>query len=1157
MTKKIELPTPVAAILRVVLCLCLTAGAWVLFAQADRATIEGIVTDASGAAVTEASVVITRIETNDQLTLKTNEAGRYFAANLPVGAYRVRVEKTGFRAALVDNLILQTQMSVRADVKLEVGATSDHVDVTAEAPMLDASTATVTAQLTTKQIQDLPMITVGRKRDITSYLAFLPGVTTASTWGARVNGSNPGNSEVFLDGAPASQGNVRGGIQENGPAVEQVGEFSVVTNSFNAEYGRTGSWFTNITIRSGTNQVHGSVFDYFDNDALNARSFFQSIRSTVRHNEGGFTLGAPVYIPKIYNGRNKTFFFFGQQLVYYTNTNSGSLLTVPRADFRAGDFSQLLDSSNNVIPIYDPATTQPDGSGGFTRTQFPGNQIPASRISPVSQKMLALLPQADLASQQLNNFRNRTGSGTYRNYVSTFKIDHSFSDRHKISLTFSDQYNPRVIANRGYGADNPLEGSQAPKYIHDRTGRINYDWIARPNILSHLTIGVDRYNNQTQQLTQGQGWDSKLGLQGVLFDQGAFPVVNFSGGTASPNGFGGPDFSTNANGRITITETVAWTKGRHSIKFGGSFWPEYANAREGFQSSGAFSFSNLMTSLPNSSRYTSLGNSFASFLLGELSSASVAEPYARGERVRSYALFVQDEWRITDRLTLSYGLRWEGNGAPFEPNGTASGFAPWIANPVAGGRPGALLFAGDGTGRSGSRSLSEGWYRGYGPRLGIAYQATPKTVIRASGGIYYAPGFRTRLIAYGFSNGNSISSSTGYTPVYNWTMASYPSNFPRAPFINPSFQNGQAVSSILPDTSRMPQILTWTFSIQRELAKNLSFEATYVGSHSTHLILGGSLSNMNTLNPSYLSLGSLLFQDVASSAAASAGYTAPYSAFTSQPAHTVGQSLRLYPQYLNVSEEWGPRGIARFNSLQLKTTKRYSNGLTLLAFFTWSKNMTNSDTGPIDLGPGEGLIQNPTNRASEVSVSTDGPPAVFVASGTYELPFGPGKKFAANGKALGRFIGGWQVTAYVRYASGSALAITGGNGISALGYPNIRGNYVGGSPYATTNPRDFDPARDVYLNSAAFATPSTYALGNTARVLDWLRGPTAKSESVSIAKRIPILEHVRGVLRADITNPFNFVRWGNPNTSITSSNFGKITSASGGRAIQLNATVEF
>jgi hypothetical protein len=1127
-----------------------------LLGQADRATIEGIVSDASGASVGGARVRIVRVETNDEMVLQTNETGRYFAPNLPQGTYRVTVEREGFRSAQLDKIILQSQMSSRADFRLEVGALAERIEVSSEAPMLDASTATVTTQLTTKQVVDLPLITTGRKRDITSYLQYLPGVTTASTWGARVNGSNPGNSEVFLDGAPASQGNVRGGVQENGPAVEHVGEFSVVTNSFNAEYGRTGSWFTNVTIRSGTNQFHGSAFDYLANTRLNARSFFQRTRTIVQQNEGGFTLGAPVYLPKIYNGRNKTFFFFGQQLVYWNQTASGALFTVARDDFRGGDFSNLLGGSGTVIPVFDPDSTRTDGKGGFIRDQFAGNRIPASRFSPASRKILELMPPADLPSLPVNNFYNRTGGGRYRNYVSTLKVDHSFSDKHKIAVTYSDQYNPRVIAGQGWGVNSPLEGSQSPKYIHDRTGRLNYDYIVRGNLLNHLTVGVDRYNNQTRQVSQFQGWNQKLGIQGVVWDQGAFPVVNFSGGTASPRGLGGPDFSTNANGRITVTDTMVWTRGRHSVKFGGSYWPEYANAREGYQSSGAFSFSNLMTSQPGVSQYTSWGNSFASFLLGGLSSASISEPYARGGRFRSGGLFAQDEWRATANFTLSYGLRWEGNAAPYEPNGTTSGFDPAIPNPKAEGRPGALLYAGSGQGRSGSKTLTDGWFKGFGPRLGLAYQATPKTVIRASVGIYYAPGFRTRLIAYGFNNGYSVSSPTGYDPTYNWS-GSFPQNFPRAPFVDPGFQNDQNVSSILPGTSRMPQILTWTFSVQRALARNLALEATYIGSHSTHLILGGSSSNMNVLDASYLSLGNLLFQDINSTAAKNANIPPPYASFSTQRNRTVMQALRPYPQYLNVNEEWGPRGIARFNSLQLKTTKRYSSGLTLLAFYTWSKNMTNVEGGPIDLGPGDGAVQYPRNRAGEVSISTDGPPHVFVASGTYELPFGPGKTFLPGNGVLGRVVGGWQVTAYCRYASGLGLAIGSGNPLSALGYPNIRANYVGGSPHLTTNPRAFDPARDTYLNPAAFAAPSTFQFGNTARVLDWARGFSQKSESLSLAKRIPITERVRAVLRADAQNPFNFVRWSNPGANITSSTFGKVTGAAGGRSIQLNAAVEF
>ena len=262
---------------------------------------------------------------------------------------------------------------------------------------------------------------------------------------------------------------------------------------------------------------------------------------------------------------------------------------------------------------------------------------------------------------------------------------------------------------------------------------------------------------------------------------------------------------------------------------------------------------------------------------------------------------------------------------------------------------------------------------------------------------------------------------------------------------------------------------------------------------------------MNVLDPQFLSLGNLLFQDVTSAQAASMGIGAPYPNFLSQRNRTVGQALRTYPQYLNVQEEWGPGGIARFNSLQLKATKRYSSGFTLLAFYNWSKNMTNVEGGPIDFSPSDGAIQNPRDRAAEVSVSTAGSPHVFVASGSYELPFGPGRRFS-TGPGWGRLVGGWDIAFFVRYAGGSPLTITSGNPLSSFGFPSIRANYVGGQIFDSTNPRDFDPATDRYLRSAAFAAPSTFSLGNTARVLDWVRGFTQKSESITVIKSIPINE---------------------------------------------------
>lgn len=1128
----------------------------VALAQADRATIEGFVTDTAAAAVPQAHVLISRIETGDEILVTTNEQGRYFLPNLPAGNYRVTVEKEGFQLAEYEGLRVQSQATVRADFTLQVRSVSTHLVVYSDSSLLEHSAPTTGAQLTTRQIRDAPLITVGRKRDITGYLQLLPGSGNASTWSARVNGSSPGNSEVFLDGAPASQGNARGSIQENGPGVEQVGEFAIVTNPISAEYGRTGSWFTNVTVRSGTNDAHGSVFDYANNDALNARSFFQAVRTRVRQHEGGVTFTGPVTIPRLYNGSSRTFFFFGEQLVNWNQTGTGTLVTAPRADFRKGDFSALVNDAGAAIPVFDPASTRADGKGGVTRDPFPGNRLPAQRISAVAGRILDLLPRPDLPALEAANFFNRTGGGRYRNAVSTIKVNHSFSPMHKLAVTYSDQYNPRVIAGQGWGTSSPLEGSQSPKVIHDRTGRINYDAIVRADLLNHLTLGVDRYRNQTQQLSQFEGWNQRLGINGVTGDQGAFPVISFTGGVAAPRGLGGPDFSMNASGRITLGDTLTWIKGRHSLKLGGNFWPEYANAREGYASSGSFTFSNLTTSLPGAAQYTSWGGSFASFLLGEVSSASVAEPYTRGARFRSGGAFAQDEWRATANLTLSLGLRWEGNAAPYEPNGNASGFSPSVANPAAAGRSGALLFAGGGAGRSGSLALADGWYKGIGPRLGVAYAVTPKTVLKSSFSVYFAPGFRTRLIAYGFNNAFSVSSATGYDSAYNWSQ-SFPERPRRAPFIDPSYQNDQAVSSILPGTSRMPQIVAWTAGIQRALATNLAVEATYLGSHSTHLILGAAQSNMNTLDAAYLGLGSLLFQDISSPAARAAAIPIPYAGFVSQKNHTVGQALRPYPQYLDVTEEWGPRGIARYHSLQLKLTKRYANGLTLLAFYTWSKNMTNVEGGPIDLGPSDGAIQYPRNRAAEVSISADGPPHVFAASGTYELPFGAGKRFLGRGGVAGRAFGDWRVTLFCRYTDGLPLAITSGNALAALGYPAVRANYVAGSVYPADGTRGFDPAHDSYLNAAAFAAPAPFALGNTARVLDWVRGFGQRSEAVSLVKTLLLRERLRALLRADVQNPFNFVRWNNPSTNITTSLFGRVTGAAAGRSVQTGLALEF
>ncbi len=549
-----------------------------------------------------------------------------------------------------------------------------------------------------------------------------------------------------------------------------------------------------------------------------------------------------------------------------------------------------------------------------------------------------------------------------------------------------------------------------------------------------------------------------------------------------------------------------------------------------------------MTSQPDSPNLTSWGSSFASFLLGDLQNANTTLPYTTGYRFRHYSLFAQDDFRIKPNLTLSYGLRWDVAQAPFEVNSEVSSFSPAVLNPV--GIPGALVFGGSGPGRTGNQFVKT-WMKGFGPRLGVAYSVTPKTVIRTSAGIYYSDATDTGGYTAGFSASPSFSSADNYTPVYNWGTSGFPQNYSLPPQLRPDFQNGQSITWLLPAGTRLPQILSWTFAIQRELMRNLALDVSYIGSHSTHLAAG---SSFNFVNDSYLSLGNLLLQPAGSAAAAAANVPLPFSTFPNLSVHTVAQALMPYPQYTSVGtgSENDPVGSARFNSLQVKLNKRYSNGLTLLTFFTWMKNMSTLE--PDQYTPVRPIVY-----------SGDSPPFTFVFNWSYELPFGSGKKFLNSGNSiLKKLAGGWNIAGYVRYSSGDALSFAVANNLSVLGYAAKFADYVPGAPiFGTTDPRDFDPAVSRYLAPGAFVVPPPYQFGNIAPVLDWVRGFWQKAESISLGKSFPIKERLRAQFRIDVNNPFNFVRWGDPNTSITSANYGQVTSAADPRKIQLYLAIRF
>ena len=1140
------------ACLRMAICL-LTLAATVfmcsLSAQTGRGTITGTVLDESGGAVPAAKIQVVGTETNVAYDAETNEQGLYVVPNLPRGTYKVTATKEGFAALIRQPVIVDAETQRRVDFDIRPGQVVESITVAAESPILDVSTTGNSTGITDDFIHEIPQTLNTERRVITQYLLLVPGLVGGvnssvndTSWTASMNGLPVGQTEVFVDGARATeQKQNRGAFEETSPTVEAVGEITVVANAFNAEYGGFGAWFTQVTIKSGNNQFHGSVYDHLQNSDLNARTFFQAAVTPLRQNEGGGTFGGPVYIPKVYDGKNKTFFFFNQGIFIAHQGAAGSLVTIPTTGFKQGDFTGLVNAAGAQIPIYDPTTTTPSGTS-FVRTAFPGNVIPQSRITPQAALLVAMLPTPPLPGI-VNNAYSAKPVNNYRFfdiYNTTFKLDHSFSNQNKISITYNYGNRLRDMELQGYDAPVPIEGHMIQR-VTTHSGRINHDYIFTPHVVNHFTGAYDRYNNFNAGKDVGGNWNAKMGITGIPDNQvNGFPSMTFSGGTASPLGIGYGGKVHWAEQHFTFNDTLTWMKGQHEFKLGAFYGTDNQNTYNQMGDAGSFGFSNVQTSAPLN---TSYGNSFASFLLGAPNSASAVFAVTVGMRNKRYAAFAQDSWRITQALTLSYGLRYDYVPPDYEVNNHLTTFNPTLPNPAAGGILGALSYA---SGSSGlAHKFVQPWKKGWAPRLGLAYMINRKTVVRASGGIYMAQPSQSGSSNAGFGQTASFSSPDGFSPAYYWTSP-FPSNYVRPPQTsNPSFLNGQSATWLCPNGNRMPQTISWTVGIQRQVLHDLAVDVAYIGSRLTHL---AGFANQNVVPMQYIALGSVLAQQVGSAAATAAGITAPFPTFLSQSTHTVAQALRPYPQYtgVNFGQASNPSANSDFHSLQIKVTKRFSHGLQVQSFFEWEKNLMHQPVNPL------------ANRFTGTTLSSSDIPDTLQISATYELPFGQGKAFLNSKSAFSNYVvGGWQVTTSLRYLSGFPLTIAGSGSLGGLGYTQ-EANYVGGNPFLITNPRDFDPVTSKYLNAAAFSNPSAYAFGNLAPTLGWLRSFTQKSEAVSMSKTFRLKEKGSFEFGLDAMNPFNFHRWGNPNTSLTSSQFGMVTSTQGlARTIQINAKLAF
>jgi hypothetical protein len=1116
-------------------------------AFAQVAQVAGRVSDPAGSAVPEARIALTNVDTGVTLEATSNEQGYYNMPSLTPGNYRVNVQKEGFKTIVRSGMQLLANDKARLDFALELGTLSESVSVTADVGLLQVESADLGKSITTYEYNRLPLIQVGRMRQPANFLFLTPGVqgaldlngveNTSATNQIQVHGGLKQNTEVLLDGLSGGQSRTIGSMNEMSPPVDAVREFKVQSSQVSAEYGHSGAALVNFTIKSGTNELHGSGFEYLRNDKLDSRNWLAPTRVLTRQNEFGVTTGGPIVLPKIYNGKDKSFFFFAYSGSRKRGLDNIQLIRIPTPSFIKGDFSGLADSKGNLMPIYDPRTTRSDGIGGFVRDPFAGNRIPADRIDPVSAKAAALIPPPNVSSGSSLNYQGWIGEEQLDPDVVTAKVDHMVSARQKLFVTFNWNRIPRL--NHRVPLAEPINDATVQN-ITSRVVRLNHDFFVRPNLLNTLSLGYNRFRNPNGTPTVDGDWAAKLGLLGVPGQM--FPSFSFTNGYST---LGNTGYSDQIDQTYFLRDAATWSHGGHVTKFGAEIrWNQW-NDKAVSNSTGSYSFSSLGTGMPGVS---TSGDGFASFLLGEVNSGSLSYPSSSGTRKSYWGLFVQDDWKITSTLTLNLGLRFEFEPVPYEAADRQTIVDLNAPNPAAGNLPGALVFAGSGPGRTGSRTMATNDYSGIGPRFGFAWRLPKKTVMRGGYGIYYANNYLS-LSTSGFNISASFTTlDNGVNPAFR-LRDGFPQNFSHEPKIDPGLLNGQNGTYLEPSAASMPRTQNWSYGFQHEISQNLLLEALYIGNHSTRQV-EPQIININQLNPQYLSLGNLLTNSITSQAARDAGFSLPYPGFTG----SVAQALRQYPQYRTLTASNAKSGKAMYHAMQVRLEKRLSHGLSFDLSYTLSKNIGYNNPSYGGRGGAyalsDSVLQDNWNRGLERAILPYDMPHVLLLHSAYDLPF-KGRGWTS------RLVGGWSISAIQRYQSGNPIPIVMQNTLPIFNRVLRPDRVPGQSVSNNISGADFDPNRDRLINPAAFAAPAPFRLGNSAPYIQDLRNFTVLSEDFSVIKRTQVTEKIATELLGQFINIFNRHRFGGMDPNFSNSTFGRATVASFPRFIQFGVRVRF
>jgi hypothetical protein len=1131
----------------IVLWLCAAA----LHAQEFRGTILGRVTDASGGVVANSTVVVTNQETGTVVKTVTTEAGTYTVPFLIPGTYTVTVQLPGFRTFERQGIVVRVQDRIEVDVVLEPGQLTETVVVRGTPPLLETTTGSVGQVVTQSSLVNLPM--AGRAVYLMARIA--PGMAPTDTRlftrpfdnGAVSNvsmGGNPANSNnILLDGI--SNMNVTSQVAFV-PSPDAVQEMKVQINTYDAEFGRAAGGVINATVKSGTNQFHGSLYEFWRNDKLEANSFINNSvnegKPRQRYNQFGATAGGPFYIPRVYDGRNRTFVFGSWESIRQSDPTS-MLTTVPTAEQRAGDFSGIRNAQGQALLIYDPFTTRsnPAVAGGFLRDPFPGNRIPRASMDPVALKILDNYALPNKPGSGPMGVDNYFWSGASPDDYDAFivRTDHNFTSLQRLFVRLSASRRPRL-------GDDDIFGTLATqsRFLNrlSRGAALDYINSLTPRLLLNVRYGVSRFGNVTEYRPRDFRLSS-LGFPRALESQvvrQSFPVISISGFAGLGRTGDAEDFSDVHTLQVNTTRIGT----RHGLKVGfeSRVYRDVGNSVG--NASGTFSFNEARTRGPDPVRNLVSGHSVASFLLGTPNSGSIDRNVATAFQNIFAGGFIQDDYRATSKLTLNLGFRWEYEGPRTERyNQMTRGFAYNTPHPLQAKAPnlrvyGGLLFAGvDGQ----PRGQTEPAWRNFSPRFGIAHQLHSKVVLRAGYGIFFS-GTTTAGRGTGASPGFSVA-----TPMVTSLDGVTPADRLSNPFPNGLLAPIGAKDGLMTLVGQGVQFTEvtrpvtysqqYSLSLQWAPAPNMLIDATYSGNRGIHL--QNSNLNINQLTTEQLRMQDALLARVANPFFGSIATGSLATATT-----TVAQLMRPYPHFTGVTVREFTDGSSTYHALLFKIERRFAHGFTLLGSYTNSKLLDDV-----------GSRQDNYNRAAERALSSIHLPQRLVVSGVWEAPIGPGRRWLSGGNAFSKkVLEGWQINWVGTMQSGRTLAIT-----SSVNTTQSQGG--GQRPNSTgVSPRLEGPVQqrlNRYFDTSQFVNPPPYQFGNLSRTLPDVLGPDLRNWDVSIIKETRIAERARVQIRGEAFNIWNTPAFANPGLSFGTGSFGRINNvanrANPARQIQLAA----